>query len=433
MPANEAPRLQLALDEINLAQAIRVAREAASGGAVDIIEAGTPLIKSEGLEAVRALRREFPAIPILADMKTMDAGRLEVEMAAKAGATYVMILGAASESTLKDAIAAGKNYGIKVGIDLVQVEDAPALARQAAAWGAALVSVHCPIDQQMQGQNPFERLRAVAAAVDIPVAVAGGINSESAAEAVRSGASIVVVGGALTKAVDAKQAAADIKKAMTTGQGVETALFKRGSAERLREIFAAVSTPNISDAMHRGGALPGILPIDRGMRFAGPVVTVRTLPGDWAKPVQAISEAKEGEVVVIDAGNAGPAVWGELATESCLQRKLAGVAVWGGVRDVDAIRALRFPTFSSLVMPNAGEPKGFGEINVSIRIGAQTIEPGDWAIGDESGVVIVAKAMAVEISNRANDVFERENRLRKEIRNARSLAEVAELLRWEKK
>lgn len=433
MSNQNSPRLQLALDEINSAQALRVAKEASKNGAVDWIEAGTPLIKSEGLEVVRRLKHEFPKASIVADMKTMDAGRLEVEIAAKSGASLVMVLGAASESTLKDAIEAGRNYGVGVGIDLVQVEDYVGLAKKAAEWGAALVSVHCPIDQQMQGMSPFAKLREVAAAVSIPVAVAGGINSETAAEAVASGASVVVVGGAITKAVDACAAADAIKLAMTTGRAVATDLFKRGTSSNLREIFGKVSTPNISDAMHRGGALTAISSLSPGMRMIGPVVTVRTYPGDWAKPVQAITEAKEGEVIVIDAKNLGPAVWGELATESCLQRRLGGVVVWGGVRDVDAIRTLGFPTFSSLRMPNAGEPKGFGEINVPIVIDGQRIEPGDWAIGDDSGVVIVPAAKAVEIANRAMDVFERENRLRKEIRNSRSLAEVAELLRWEKK
>lgn len=433
MSNQHTPRLQLALDEINSAQALRVAKEACKNGAVDLIEAGTPLIKSEGLEIVRRLKQEFPKAAIVADMKTMDAGRLEVEIAAKSGASLVMVLGAASESTLRDAIEAGRNYGVGVGIDLVQVADYVGLAKKAAEWGAALVSVHCPIDQQMQGMSPFAKLREVAAAVSIPVAVAGGINSETAAEAVASGASIVVVGGAITKAVDACAAADAVKLAMSTGRAVATDLFKRGTSADIREIFGKVSTPNISDAMHRGGALSAISSLSPGMRMIGPVVTVRTYPGDWAKPVQAITEAKEGEVIVVDARNLGPAVWGELATESCLQRKLAGVVVWGGVRDVDAIRTLGFPTFSSLRMPNAGEPKGFGEINVPIVIDGQRVEPGDWAIGDDSGVVIVPAAKAVEIANRAMDVFERENRLRKEIRNSRSLAEVAELLRWEKK
>ena len=77
------PVLQVALDFLNLDRAMKAAREAAQGGA-DYLEAGTPLIKSEGMEAVRALRAEFPDHVIVADLKTLDAGRTEMEAAAKA-------------------------------------------------------------------------------------------------------------------------------------------------------------------------------------------------------------------------------------------------------------------------------------------------------------------------------------------------------------
>ncbi len=86
-PSRPRPILQVALDFVDLPRALEVAREAVAGG-VDWIEAGTPLIKAEGLNAVRALKAEFPDKVIVADMKTMDAGRTEVEYAAKAGAAW---------------------------------------------------------------------------------------------------------------------------------------------------------------------------------------------------------------------------------------------------------------------------------------------------------------------------------------------------------
>ena len=79
------PVLQLALDFVDLHRALGVAREAVKGGA-DWLEVGTPLLKAEGLEAVRKLRAEFPHVTIVCDTKTMDAGRVEMEAAAKAGA-----------------------------------------------------------------------------------------------------------------------------------------------------------------------------------------------------------------------------------------------------------------------------------------------------------------------------------------------------------
>jgi len=426
------PILQVALDFLDLERAIQVAEEAVAGG-VDWIEAGTPLIKSEGLNAVRELRRYFPNNVIVADMKTMDAGRAEVEAAAKAGANIIDVLGAASDATVKECVEAANNYGAEIIVDLIEVGDPVDRARAAEAAGADYIAVHTAIDMQMRGGDPFERLKVVANAVDIPIAVAGGINSETAAKAVGSGADIIIVGGAIIKSKDARKAAEEIKLAMRTGEVVRTDLYKRVDLENVKEILLRVSTPNISDAMHRSGELEGILPISPGMKMAGPALTVRSYPGDWAKPVEAIDLVEDGDVIVIDAGGIGPALWGELATHSAIQKKAAGVVIDGAIRDTVDIRALGFPAFSRLITPTAGEPKGFGEINVPIKVGGKRIFPGDWMVGDDDGVVVIPRDKVVEIANRAMGVLENENRLRGEIEAGSTLSQVAYLEKWEKK
>ncbi len=424
--------MQLALDFVDLERAVQVAEEAVAGG-VDWIEAGTPLIKSEGLNVVRTLRQRFPNHVIVADMKTMDAGRAEVEVAAKAGANIIDVLGAASDSTVRECVEAARNYGAEIIVDLIEVGDPVDRARAAEAAGADYIAVHTAIDVQMRGGDPFERLKVVANAVKIPIAVAGGINSETAARAVQSGADIVIVGGAIIKSKDARKAAGEIKNAILTGETVKTELYKRVDLENVREILLRVSTPNISDAMHRSGELEGILPISPGLKMAGPALTVRSYPGDWAKPVEAIDLADEGDVIVIDSGGMGPALWGELATHSCIQKKAAGVVIDGAIRDTVEIRALGFPAFSRLITPTAGEPKGFGEINVPIKVGGRRVYPGDWIVGDDDGVIVIPRDKVVEITNRAMDVLEKENRLRGEIEAGSTLSQVAYLEKWEKK
>ena len=76
--------LQVALDLLNEHRALAIAKDSVEGGA-DWLEAGTPLIKSEGMEVVRKLKKLFPQKTLVADMKTMDTGAFETEMAAKAG------------------------------------------------------------------------------------------------------------------------------------------------------------------------------------------------------------------------------------------------------------------------------------------------------------------------------------------------------------
>ena len=428
----EQPVLQVALDFVDLERAVEVCREAVEGG-VDWIEVGTPLIKSEGLNAVRVMRESFPNHRIIADMKTIDAGRTEVETAAKAGANIIDVLGASSDATIAECVDAARNYGAEIVVDMIEVADPVRRAVAAEAAGANYVAVHTAIDVQMVGGDPFEVLLKVSSAVGIPVACAGGINSETAALAVSHGAGIVIVGGAIIKSADARAAASEIKDAMRTGVSRSTTLYKRVDEGSIREALMMVSTANVSDAMHRCGDLEGLRPVIGGVQVAGPVVTVRTYPGDWAKPVEAIDVARAGEVIVIDAGGIGPAMWGELATHSAIQRKIAGVVADGAVRDTPVIKKLGFPVWSRLVTPTAGEAKGFGEINVPVKIGGVRIHPGDWAVCDDDGVVIIPKARAAEFANRAMDVLEKENRLRGEINRGSTLSQVAYLEKWEKK
>ena len=104
----------------------------------------------------------------------------------------------------------------------------------------------------------------------------------------------------------------------------------------------------------------------------------------------------------------------------------------GGVRDVSDIRELDFPIYAKFITPEAGEPKGHGEINSRITCGGINVVPGDYIVGDDDGVVVVPKKRAKEIANRALDVLERENRIREEIQRGSTLSTVLELNKWEK-
>ena len=425
--------LQVALDIIQGPRAIQIAREAIEGGA-DWIEAGTPLIKAEGMNIIRQLRADFPDATIVADMKTMDVGGLEVEMATRSGADIVAVMGISDDGTIIEAVKSANQYGSRVMVDLMSVVDVDVEARAKVleSFGVHILCIHASIDSQMSGGTPFDRVKELAKVTSLPIAVAGGINSETAPLAIENGASIVIVGGAIIKADDVTLATRNIRKAIDTQKPVKTNQFKKYDERDIRKAFEKVSTPNIADAMHREGAMEDIIPhINPCVKMIGRAITVNTIDGDWAKPVEAIDEAEEGDVIVINAGSGKIAVWGELASESCLQRKVSGVVIDGAIRDIDAIKEMNFPAFARHLRSCAGEPKGHGEIGCRIVCGNQKVEAGDWIVGDETGVVVIPKAEAVEIANRAVDVFERENRIREEIKRGSTLSKVLELSKWE--
>src|SRR6266566_5161092 len=276
------PVLQVALDHMHLKRALLAAAEAAEGGA-DWLEAGTPLIKSEGIEVVRQLKKSFPGKTIVADLKTMDTGAFEIEIAVKAGADVV-------------TVKAARRYGAKIMVDLMRVADKPMRAKELEGLGVDYLNMHVSIDEQMIAQSPLQELKAVAKATSLPVAVAGGLNSETVAQALEAGASIVIVGGAIIKAEKVVEATRTIKKAMKTRKAIPTGLFKKYTDADVVEAFRKVSTPNLADAMQKRGVITGLVPrIRHGTKLVGRALTVKTADGDWAKPVEAIDRAKPGD------------------------------------------------------------------------------------------------------------------------------------------
>lgn len=423
--------LQVALDVYNLHRALELGREAVAGG-VDWVEAGTPLIKSEGLGAVRELKKAFPDRTIVADMKIMDVGGMETEMALKAGASVVTVLGASDDGTIREAVEAARKYGGKVMVDLIAVPDKPARAKQAEALGAHFVGIHVGVDEQMQGKTPVQMVKDVRAATALPIAVAGGLTSETLAPLIEAGADILIVGGAVTKAQDATAAAKRLREAVDQVKVLESAGMKKFGAGEIRKAFDLVSTCNVSDAMHREGCMTDIFPLQQGLKAVGPALTVHAMDGDWSKPVEAIDECEPGTVLVIKVDGTSKAVWGELASHTAKRLGVSGVVIDGAIRDVDEIRRIQFPAWARTYRPNAGDPKGFGEIGTEIECGGQRVRTGDWILADDNGIVVVPKEKAHEMANRGVEIMEQEIRLRAEIERGSSLSKVLKLKKWEK-
>jgi len=436
------PYLQIALDLVNTHRALQIAEEAIRGG-VDWIEAGTPLIKSEGMNVLRELHKKFPNKILVADMKTADGGSVEIEIAAKSGANVVLMLGGSDNASVTEAVEAAEKYGVMLGCDTIDIPQERLVQRalELEELGVDMICSHVGVDQQViyGGEKTLDVARILKEKLNPTtwLAIAGGINSETAAKAKEIGVDVIIVGGALYKSQNPEETAKKIKEAIILAKPVKTELFKKYDEEHIREAFMKVSSPNVSDAMHRSGEMRGLKPVwigteDHPLKFVGPAYPVRTYNGDWSKPVEAIEEAEPGDVIVIDACGGEIAVWGELASWSCKTKGISGVVIDGAIRDIDDIRKLKFPAFAKYFTPTAGEPRGLGETNVNIVCAGQKVDPGDWIIGDDSGVVVVPKRKAQEMVNRAIDVLEKENRYREEIKRGSTLSEVTYLKKWEK-
>jgi 3-hexulose-6-phosphate synthase/6-phospho-3-hexuloisomerase len=192
------PVVQISIDVTTLEEALALAHGSVRAG-VDWLEVGTPLLLAEGLHAVRAFRQEFPEVPIVADLKTMDGAGLEAEMMFKAGANMVVVMGQAHNASIIEQVKMAKKYGGKVMCDVMLCPDKPGRARQAQEMGVDYIIVHTGFDERnmVPGLSPLHDLPAVLAAVDIPVQAVGGLTVQQAIQTLEMGAQIVVFGAPL--------------------------------------------------------------------------------------------------------------------------------------------------------------------------------------------------------------------------------------------
>jgi len=218
MKGTTTMQLQFAMDTLTTEAALELA--AAAAPHVDVLELGTPLIKSAGLSAVTAIKEAHPDKTVFADLKTMDAGELEADIAFSAGADLVTVLGVAGDSTIVGAVAAAKRHGKGIVVDLIGVADKAARAREVVALGAEFVEVHAGLDEQAEDGFTFSTLLEAGEASGVPFSIAGGVNASSIAAVQASGAIVAVAGSAIYSAPDVGAAAAELRAAITAAAAV---------------------------------------------------------------------------------------------------------------------------------------------------------------------------------------------------------------------
>ena len=194
--------------------------------------------------------------------------------------------------------------------------------------------------------------------------------------------------------------------------------------KQLRDLGAAT----VYEAQGAKGALDsGIKPIDPSVRVAGPALTVDARPADNLVLHYAVTKAKPGDVLVVDAKGfleAGP--WGDVLTIQAMTLGIAGLVIHGAVRDANLIIGLKFPVFCRALSIKGTGKNQPGKVNVPICIGDTVIHPGDIIVGDRDGLVVVAQdeVGAVIESSLAREA--KEDKMRQAI-EART-ANTAELL-----
>jgi len=186
----------------------------------------------------------------------------------------------------------------------------------------------------------------------------------------------------------------------------------------------------VADAMEREGVLHSAIKPVSGKRFVGVAVTVKLYPGDLVDCLEALKVAGEGDAIVVDAcGETETSVWGGLMSALCKRKGVVGAVIDGAVRDIDEIRDLNFSLWARAVVPRSTHSPYSKRlwplaINIPIQCGGVIVNPGDLIIADEIGVVVVPANKAADVLSKAQELAEKEERIRARIREGKTVEDI---------
>jgi regulator of RNase E activity RraA len=189
---------------------------------------------------------------------------------------------------------------------------------------------------------------------------------------------------------------------LTAGFRIYTKIDR--AAPEVVELFRDLAVCDVDDIMHKiAGANSAIKPMNK-CKLLGTAVTVKAPMGDNLMFHQAISMAKEGDVIVVDGnGCTERAICGENMMQIARQKGIRGFLIDGTIRDSQAADDLTdFAVFARGAMANASfKGLGPGEINVPVAIGGMVVFPGDIILGDRDGAIAIRPKDAEAVAEAA--------------------------------
>jgi 4-hydroxy-4-methyl-2-oxoglutarate aldolase len=170
---------------------------------------------------------------------------------------------------------------------------------------------------------------------------------------------------------------------------------------------------------------PRIHPAWAAARVSAPAFTVECTAGDNLAIHVAVVHAPPGSVLVVSVGEEPErGYWGEVLTTAAQARGIAGLVIDGGVRDVTALEAHRFPVFSTTIALRGATKEHAGRIGGAVRVGDVEAATGDWVVGDADGVAVVPRELVTGIRAAGEARAAKEQRFFAELRAGRTTLEL---------
>jgi bifunctional enzyme Fae/Hps len=220
------PYVQISLDIPELERTKKILAQVPGSDRI-ILEIGTPLIKRYGTKIMSDLRQIAKDVFFVADLKTLDVGKVEVDLAYEETADAVVAAGLAPVETLDSFIHEAKRLGIYAVVDMLNMED-PIKKLKMLKEFPDIIILHRGIDQETGraiGLGLIPELRQTFSDKRFLIAVAGGIVPEIAKEALEKGADIIIVGRYITQSKDIERAVRDFLE-LTPSMREDVDLFR---------------------------------------------------------------------------------------------------------------------------------------------------------------------------------------------------------------
>jgi regulator of RNase E activity RraA len=194
--------------------------------------------------------------------------------------------------------------------------------------------------------------------------------------------------------------------------------------KKLKDRLKQLDTASICDVSERIRIMdPEIRPINKGLKMVGIAHTVH-VKADFLTVLKALHDAKEDEVLVIDAEGDKKALSGELFALEAQRKKLAGIVVDGGCRDVSGTREINFPLFARYITPIAGAASKIFSTQIEINCGGVSVSPGDIVYGDDDGIIVMNPEDVTEILETAENIQRIENKVLEKMEEGTSLTDL---------
>lgn len=194
--------------------------------------------------------------------------------------------------------------------------------------------------------------------------------------------------------------------------------------KKIRDRFERLDCASICDASPLVRAFaPGLKPLHPEKRMVGRARTI-CCTNDYLTVIKTLTEAKEGEVLVVDGRRQNQAIFGELLAAEAHRRHLAGAVIDGAVRDVTGMRQIGIPIYYRWTNPRAGRAEIIEPPEDFVSVCGVTVFQGDWVMGDSDGIVVVSSDQIDTVLSVAEEIQKVEEKVFKSIKGGASLTQI---------